>query len=438
MAIELQSKRLSELAQNASRSFQFSDHEDVVFVNTGDVLNGEFLHKTYTSKVGLPGQAKKRIEKGDILFSEIRPANKRFVFVDIECADYVVSTKFMTIQTKGEVLSKYLFYVLTSDAFLKNIQEIAESRSGTFPQITFDSISHLQISYPTINDQERIVRLMDAVNRMSRLTGKINQTLESIVQTIFKSWFVDFDPVKAKVEGRAPEGMDTKTAGMFPNKFEESELGMIPDGWSVIELGSFLDVLESGKRPKGGVSKFKQGIPSIGAENILGIGLYNYAKTKYIPLEFFQTMKRGIIEVEDVLLYKDGGKPGVFRPRVSMFGYGFPYKKSVINEHVFRLRSNVLGQYYLYFLIGSKQIMHDLAVRGGKAAIPGINQKEVRSLKFIKPTNDLIKHFNQLALPIGEQILHAAGQNQTLANIRDTLLPKLISGEVKIRMEETQ
>lgn len=435
MAADWESKRLSELAQNVSRPFKFSEHEKVVFVNTGDVLEGDFLHQEYSSKEGLPGQAKKMIERGDILFSEIRPANKRFAFVDKEYPEYVVSTKFMTIQSMGDVLPKYLYYVLTADSLLKEIQEIAESRSGTFPQITFDSIAHLPIKYPPKTKQQRLVNLFDAIDRMSFLIKRINTNYESIAQNMFRSWFVDFDPVKAKMKGKGSEGIDPQIAAIFPDRLVESELGMTPEGWDVVEVGQFLNVLETGKRPKGGVAQFKDGIPSIGAENVLGVGKYDYSKTKYIPIEFFGNMRRGILQSEDVLLYKDGGKPGVFRPRVSMVGYGFPFESAAINEHVFRIRSQELGQQFLYFLFRSDWITHELAERGGKAAIPGINQKEVKSLKFLKPSGKVIELFNELAIPLTSPILINAKQNRTLVNIRSTLLPKLISGEIQIPAE---
>lgn len=125
----------------------------MVFINTGDVLEGNFLHSKRSSHAGLPGQAKKSTRPDDILFSEIRPANKRYAYVDFDSSDYVVSTKFMIIRGSKEIHPRLLYRILTAKETLDEFQVQAESRSGTFPQITFDSISHLPIVLPQIEIQ---------------------------------------------------------------------------------------------------------------------------------------------------------------------------------------------------------------------------------------------------------------------------------------------
>ncbi|MEA3405018.1 MAG: restriction endonuclease subunit S [Pseudomonadota bacterium] len=147
-------KLLSEISENHSTTFDFSKVDEVVFVNTGDVSNGRFLHKNYTNKIGLPGQAKKSIKKNDILYSEIRPKNKRFAYVAEACDDYVVSTKFMVIRSLGFVHPRYLYQILRQEKTIREFNLIAESRSGTFPQITFDSIGYMPIVVPGKEIQE--------------------------------------------------------------------------------------------------------------------------------------------------------------------------------------------------------------------------------------------------------------------------------------------
>ena len=129
---------IGNLLESASKQHDFKKKE-LIFFNTSDILNGEFLHKNYSLVSKMPGQAKKKIQKGDILYSEIRPANKRFALVRIEADDYVVSTKLMVLRKTQDVISEYrLYHYLTLDAFISEIQQLAEGRSGTFPQITFD------------------------------------------------------------------------------------------------------------------------------------------------------------------------------------------------------------------------------------------------------------------------------------------------------------
>jgi type I restriction enzyme, S subunit len=137
---------LGGLAHNHSETMNLKKRERVIFVNTGDVLEGRFLHEDYSDVTNLPGQAKKRIEQGDLLFSEIRPKNKRFAFVNFDAPDHVVSTKFMVIRTNGEISPTLLYFILKQREVISEFNTVAESRSGTFPQITFDSIKH----YPVI------------------------------------------------------------------------------------------------------------------------------------------------------------------------------------------------------------------------------------------------------------------------------------------------
>src|SRR5450830_567440 len=116
MSSEWRVSELGKEAINASRPFSFIDHPDVVFVNTGDVLRGNFLHSTVSIGADLPGQAKKAIRQSDILLTEIRPSNGRFAFVDFDASKYVVSTKFMVIESLGRVSPRFLFHILTNQS----------------------------------------------------------------------------------------------------------------------------------------------------------------------------------------------------------------------------------------------------------------------------------------------------------------------------------
>jgi type I restriction enzyme S subunit len=131
----------------------------------------------------------------------------------------------------------------------------------------------------------------------------------------------------------------------------------------------------------------------------------------------------------DVLLYKDGGKPGEFKPRVGMFAHDFPFPVFCINEHVFRMRSDKLGQHFLYFLISDQRVLTDFANKGGKAAIPGINQPDVKSTLFVNPPREIISEFNRRVSHLCDRIIRNALENKSLDDLRDTLIPRLLSGE---------
>ena len=283
-----------------------------------------------------------------------------------------------------------------------------------------------------------LVELLEAIEDRITLLRETNATLEAIAQALFKSWFVDFDPVHAKMEGRTPEGTDEATSALFPDGFETSELGEVPKGWRVESVAQWLSVLETGRRPKGGVSGISDGIPSIGAESIVRIGQFDFSKLKHVPKDFFAAMKSGRLTSRDVLLYKDGGKPGVFLPRVSMFGDGFPFDVCGINEHVFRIRlKEPFGQTFLYFWLWSDAVMHELKHRGGKAAIPGINQADVKELRITIPSSSILQRFEDICDPVVGQILNNAKRIQKLASLRDVLLPRLIAGQLSLPEPQT-
>ena len=131
-------EKLGNIIESFSKTHSFKKNK-LIFFNTSDILDGEFLHNEYMSIYEMPGQAKKQIRNGDILFSEIRPNNKRYAIVRIDAADYIVSTKLMVLRRKNEIFTAYrLYQFLTEESFITELQQSAEGRSGTFPQITFE------------------------------------------------------------------------------------------------------------------------------------------------------------------------------------------------------------------------------------------------------------------------------------------------------------
>jgi type I restriction enzyme S subunit len=141
-------KDMTQLVDTVSITYPLKSVEKVIFLNTGDIENGRFLHCNYSSVEGLPGQAKKSIQKGDILFSEIRPQNKRFAFVNFDADHHVVSTKLMVLRAKDKIDPLLPYFILTLEKNTDELQRIAELRSGTFPQITYKELEMLGCVLP--------------------------------------------------------------------------------------------------------------------------------------------------------------------------------------------------------------------------------------------------------------------------------------------------
>ena len=144
-------------------------------------------------------------------------------------------------------------------------------------------------------------------------------------------------------------------------------------------------------------------------------------------------MKRGIVHDQDVLLYKDGGRPGEFEPHVSLLGGGFPFTQFCINEHVYRLRAaKPLTQEFLYYWLSSEPVLEEMRRRGTGVAIPGLNSTAVKELAIAVPPVEVIERFSEIAAPLVSAVLVASGESRRLAQLRDALLPKLMSGELRV------
>lgn len=338
-----------------------------------------------------------------------------------------VSDNAIIAKANDRCLQAFLHYFFMSIDFSPLIQ------GSTQPLLTQRSLLTLTIDVPSINEQKEIAHILGTLDDKIELNRKTNETLEAMAKALFKSWFVDFDPVRAKAEGR-PTGLPAEISDMFSDSFEDSELGEIPSGWSVEELRDCSLDISSGRRPRGGIDKnLSFGIPSIGAESIAPVGQFDFSKTKWVDAAFAESTTKGWIQNYDVALYKDGGKPGEFRPRTALYGDGFPFERAMVNEHVFLLRSSQLGQPYLYYLFNFDLVLAQIIHKGSsKGAQPGLNQDEVRTSSFVKPVKGLLDIFNRTVEPVIRKQLLLGKECHALSELRDSLLPQLISGEIRI------
>ena len=164
----------------------------VTLINTSDVLEGRVLNHERVPNSNLKGQFKKTFQRDDILYSEIRPQNRRFAYVDFSPIDYIASTKLMVIRAKKDVVSpKYLYYFLKNSSTVAELQLLAETRSGTFPQITFSEVANLTIPVPSLAVQEVIVQTMQCLEDKITCNEQINDNLEQQAQSYFQELFVD-------------------------------------------------------------------------------------------------------------------------------------------------------------------------------------------------------------------------------------------------------
>ncbi|MBQ3461832.1 MAG: restriction endonuclease subunit S, partial [Clostridia bacterium] len=182
---------IGDLCDSISETYKRNDDE-VILINTSDVLDGSILNHTLVPNNKLKGQFKKTFRKNDILYSEIRPANKRFAFIEFDNTDrYIASTKLMVLRPRTDiVLPEFLFAILKSKNIVDELQYLAETRSGTFPQITFSSeLAPMKVLIPDIPTQRRIVSVLKAIEDKIKINTRINEYFEQQALALFVELF---------------------------------------------------------------------------------------------------------------------------------------------------------------------------------------------------------------------------------------------------------
>lgn len=353
----------------------------VTLINTSDVLEGRVLNHERVPNSNLKGQFKKTFQRDDILYSEIRPQNRRFAYVDFSPIDYIASTKLMVIRAKKDVVSpKYLYYFLKNSSTVAELQLLAETRSGTFPQITFSEVANLTIPVPSLAVQEVIVQTMQCLEDKITCNEQINDNLLDQAQTLYKQH--------------------------FPYSVQDD----LPDGWRIDTVGEIIEIHDSKRIPLSGADRMKMEkkiYPYYGAASLMDY-VDNYIfDGKYLLLG------------EDGTVVDDAGYP------ILQYVWG----QFWVNNHAHiltgRLGFNVESLYMLF-----KQTPVKSIVTG--AVQPKISQANLRSVQVVIPPEHNLKEYNDLVEPLFSVLRANEEECKSLAALRDTLLPKLMSGEIDV------
>ena len=403
----------SKLGDGLHGTPKYDNDGEYYFINGNNLENGKILIKPDTKRVSFTEyqKYKKELNNNTILLS----INGTLGNIGYYNNEKVILGKSACYFNLKDGFSKdYVRYIMSTKSFKLFLENFATG--ATIKNVSLDAMRNFEFYAPRKDLQDKIAKILSNYDNLIENNNKRIKILEEIAQKIYKEWFVDF---------KFP-GHETAT-------FKDSPMGKIPTDWEVSNLENILSCIESGSRPKGGINSNDTEIPSVGAENIIGLGKYDYNKEKYISNEFYKKMKRGKIQDLDVLLYKDGAQLG----RKSIFGENFPHSKCCINEHVFILRTNEkCSQYYLYFTLDTISNTERIKQLNTNAAQPGINQEQVKGLTIILPQRKIIEKFDDIIGPIVSEIFKLCIKNQTLKQTRDLLLPHLISGEIDVENME--
>ncbi len=327
------------------------------------------------------------------------------------------------IRAKSKSLTdqKFIYYQMRSQDFSAHVVSKAQG-SANQASITLDAIFSYRLFWPKVEHRDVIVTFLSHLDDRIALLRETNVTLEAIAQALFKSWFVDFDPVHARARGEQPAGLAPEVAALFPDSFEESALGMIPRGWDVGVLG---DVSETSR---------KQIKPEQLSAETLYVGLEHIPR-KQLGLDSWGTAgelasAKSAFERNDILF----GKLRPYFHKVVIAPFEGVCSTDIL---VCKAKQTAYHHYVAMHLFSDELIAYADRLSNG-AKMPRINWKDLAAYEVAIPPSEVAEQFYILIEPMIARMLANVEQAQTLANLRDTLLPRLVSGQLRLPDAEQQ
>lgn len=327
---------------------------------------------------------------GDILISNIRP-----YFQKIWCADRCggCSADVLCIRAKENTDSKYLYYLLSQQAFFDYV--MSGAKGCKMPRGDKKQIMQWPVNIPAIDVQKKVVAILSSLDNKIRLNRRINDNLEEQAKALFKSWFVDFEPFKG-------------------GKFVDSELGLIPEGWSTGTIYSYIDVIYGAPYKSALFNDKKQGLPLIRIRDLKTYTPQYYTKEVLPNTEY--------VECGDII----AGMDAEFIPHI------WRGEKGVLNQRLCKFvpKYDYVSKYYIYSLVYPKLSFVQSYKVG--TTVSHLGKADIDRFKVIVPPEDIIMQYSKIVNSYFAEIIKVSNENQILSSLRDTLLPKLMSGKLSV------
>ncbi len=360
---------------------------------------------------------KSRFYKGDILFGKLRPYFRKVILAP---CDGVCSTDIWVVRPKDNIDARFLFYWMASKDF---VDAATRGSEGTkMPRAQWEFVSRLERQVPPLRHQQAIACILGALDDKIELNRRMNRTLEEMARAIFKSWFVDFDPVRAKAAGQQPPGLKPEIAALFPDSFEPSELGEIPTGWSIGTIGELCE------KPQYGFTASAReepiGFKFLRIKDINKLAWINWSTVPFCEIEP-SDLEKYRLHIGDILIARmaDPGHSAIIEEQVEAVFASYLIR--------FRLKDNAYTRYTQYWL-RSKEYWDLVTSRGAGTTRASLNAHVLSSFQLIVPPKPIASAFGVITNGLRDKILLAVNESVALAALRDTLLPKLISGELRV------
>lgn len=360
------------------------------------------------------------MQYGDVLLTREAPIGE-VGFVDLP-EGLFLGQRIMQYRANSKVLHpRFLHYVFQSPS-LKHQFGSHEGSGSVVSHIRVGDCFKFKMPLPPIDVQDGVAELLGALDDRITLLRATNATLEAIAQALFKSWFVDFDPVRATAEGRQPEGMDATAAALFPDSFEESKLGLVPEGWMSRPIYDMATYINGAAYKAFEPNAERRGLPIIKiAELKAGISAQTAFSDVAMPAKY-------LIETGDILFSWSGN------PDTSIDTFVWQHAPALLNQHIFRVLPHEAFErsFVLQMLRNLKPVFAELARNKQTTGLGHVTVADLKRLCVVHPPQMVIEQFNTLVVPIHQMIFGNELRAQTLTQLRDTLLPRLISGQLRL------
>jgi type I restriction enzyme S subunit len=358
----------------------------------------------------LGSKATRRPKAGDLLIGIIGTLGNAYIYKETDSFGFSSSIGILR-PNQEKILPRYLYYVLTGPEFKSTH---AASNGGSAQGYTnIPAIKKLRIHVPPLQAQDAIASFLGLLDERISVLSKTSATLESIAQALFKSWLVDFDPVRAKMAGQAPVGMDEDAAALFPDKLEESELGMKPEGWDIRHLS---DVLQARNERVGQLI-----VPE-----------YSSTNDGVVPREKIYTKQLSASSAKNKIIRRGNLVFGLSR-QVLNFGQMKDEIGSVSAAYkVFQVQPQEIIPELLGRLIRTRSAYFFNAVSASSREGQSVSSDALGLLGFVQPPMHIQEKLWEIMYPLLSKAELCQHQAESLEKIRDELLPKLLSGAIPL------
>ncbi len=409
---------IGECAELNPETITPNTHSYIQYLDTANIKQNRIGHLQHLvpGRDKIPSRARRTAKLGDVLYSTVRPNQRHFGILSDVPRNFVASTGFTVIRGRRDIAdSAFLYWFLTQDAVVNHLQVIAEHSTSTYPSIRPIDIETLTIKLPKLSEQRAIARILGALDDKIELNRRMNETLEAMARALFKSWFVDFDPVRAKMEGR-DTGLPQEIADLFPDRLVDSDLGEIPEGWTVLSLDDIARFQNGLALQKFRPAKFEARLPVIKIAQ-MRTGEANSGEWSSAAIR-----PDCIVENGDVLFSWSGSL------LVTVWTGG----RAALNQHLFKVTSKKYPKwFYLHSLLSHLEEFRRTAQ--DKATTMGHIRRHhlAEALCAAPPDSTVVGAADMFSLLL-EQSTETKLTVRHFAALRDTLLPKLMSGEIRV------